>query len=136
MDEKIYEERNRYKIISELLNDWMLIKNRKDFDHFAGFFNNQRINNIAIYAVSDLGLRLYEELSYTNVEVRFFIDRNAENILYKCPIITLQKLKPQLNYIDGIIISNIFSYDKVAEDVRMVTDKPLFSIRDMVNYCE
>ena len=114
----------------------MLIKNRNGFDHFSGFFGCRRIRSAAIYGMSGPGLRLYEELTYSDVTVPFFIDRNAHNLIYKCPVYTLEESRNYLDAADCVIISLFYRFDEVSSDVRRIYSKPIYSLRELVNAYE
>ena len=118
----------KFKDYYYLLNQWLALKN--DGKSVETFFVNKGIKSIAIYGMGELGNRLYEELKdRKEVEVRYAIDKNADNTYSEVSIVTIED---ELKEVDAIIITAIFDFDPIVEELSSVVDYALVSLEDVI----
>ena len=66
------------------------------------YFEYNNIKSIAIYGMKELGERLVKELEGSEIEIKYIIDQNADEIETK-----LKKVKPdgELAPVDAIVVT-------------------------------
>ena len=67
----------------------------------------------------------------SSVEVKFFIDRNADFINEKIPVYTLENAPRE---IDAIIITMVQGYENVIVQLQEKYSVKIVAIRDLVSY--
>lgn len=118
----------KFRKMFMVVNDWLQLK--EDGYYLDEYLNQKGIKKIAIYGAGYVGKRLKGELEGSLVEVKFFIDRNADFINEKIPVYTLENA-PQ--GIDIIIISMVHGYEKVIEQLKDKYDIKIITIRELIS---
>lgn len=72
------------------------------------------IQRVAIYGCGIIGDYVYNELK-TDIEVRYFIDRNASNIQREIPVYTLEDLLPEA---DVVILTLMVGTEEVEKELK------------------
>ncbi len=117
----------RIEAYYRLLLQWLSLKqegkNLSEYLEFNGY------KSVAVYGLSEAGERLIEELEYTDIEVKYVVDRNAENLAVRIP-----KYKPddQLPDVDVMIVAAITSFQEIQEDMEKKVSFPIVSLEDLV----
>lgn len=93
------------------------------------FFEDNGYKSIAIYGMSYLGERLMDELKDSGIEVRYAIDRNAENIYAG---VEVKKPEDDLEEVDAVIVTAVFFFDEIEEQLEKILDCPIISLEDIV----
>ncbi len=110
-----------------MMNQWVAVK--QEGKNLADYFDKQGYKSIAIYGMSYVGERLFEELKGSNIQVQYGIDENADNIYMDVDIVTMEdELKP----VDAIIVTPIFFFDEIEEELSKKTDCPIISLEDVL----
>jgi len=110
-----------------MMNQWVAVK--QEGKNLADYFDKQGYKSIAIYGMSYVGERLFEELKGSNIQVQYGIDKNADNIYMDVDIVTMEdELKP----VDAIIVTPIFFFDEIEEELSKKTDCPIISLEDVL----
>lgn len=94
--------------------------------HIADYFIQMGIHTLAIYGCSVVGEFVNYELK-GDIDVKYFIDRNASNLQKKIPVYTLEDTLPE---VDGIIITLVAQAAEVAEEIRGKVQVPVFILTD------
>lgn len=115
-----------------IFDKWIQIKN--EGESLQRFFEDNAIYCIAIYGMGAIGKRLYEELRYSSVEIKYGIDQNAENI--QIDGLCIKTLEDILPPIDAVIITPMDFYE-IEKNVyhKMGRDIDTIFIEDVVDYC-
>lgn len=72
------EIKDRYFQNYQICNKWLnIIEENKDV---SDFFKKNNINKISIYGMGEMGIRLYNGLKDSDIEVTYLIDRIAEHV--------------------------------------------------------
>lgn len=111
------ELKGRYKSYYMLANQWLLNKNAGR--NVEEYFSQNNIKSIVIYGMGTLGELFYEEVKGTNVSVKAFIDRNADEIYYgldNLPIVNLEKLD-EIEDVDAIIVTPVFDFEDINKEL-------------------
>lgn len=110
-----------------MMNQWVAVK--QEGKNLADYFEKQGYKSIAIYGMSYVGERLFEELKGSDIQVQYGIDKNADNIYMDVDIVTMEdELKP----VDAIVVTPIFFFDEIEEELSKKTDCPIVSLEDIL----
>ena len=126
IDGKLIEEAkdmsDKHLSLFLMMNEWVKIKqNGKNLlDYF--------VRN-AIYGMSYVGETLLKELSGSEVEVVYGIDKNAEIIDQEFKVITMEN---PLEEVDVIVVTAITFYDEIEEKLSKKIDCPIISLEDIL----
>lgn len=89
------------------------------------------IKSVAIYGCGIVGRHLAEELKYTKVEIKCFID---QYVLEKDAVqIRVIRWEDELPEIDAIIITPTYDYEKICHMLRRTYCGEIISIWDLIN---
>lgn len=131
--EKANKYESRYKYYYDMTNQWLRNKNEKR--NTKEYFNNNNYSTIAIYGMGEMGNRLYEELEDTDVEVLYFIDKNAEDIYYgidDIPVVGLDDIERQ-EKVNAIIVTPVYDFDSIEETLSQYEfDGDIISLEDII----
>ena len=110
------------------------LENRNAGKSLAEYFKEHRYRRVGIYGAGDLGRLLLAELQNSDVEVVFFVDRNAEGLvnINSIPVITLDAISNN-KHIDALIVTTMDVFDQIcAELIGIAPEIAVISIRDAV----
>ena len=110
-----------------MMNQWVAVK--QEGKNLADYFDKQGYKSIAIYGMSYAGERLLEELKCSDIQVQYGIGKNADNIYMDVNIVTMEdELKP----VDAIVVTPIFFFDDIEEELSQKIDCPIISLEDVL----
>jgi hypothetical protein len=125
------EMRDRFYVGFQLLNKWLFLKQRGL--SLSSYFTDNRIHCIGIYGMSSLGERLFDELENSPTRVLYGIDRMAKQKHFsKLPLYDLSTSLPEA---DALVVTPAQAFWEVTEDLKPITQIPLLSLEDIVEYC-
>lgn len=108
----------RYKSYYSITNQWILNKNEsKDI---AKYFHERDIKSIAIYGMGTIGELFFQDIKQTDINIEYFVDRNADSIYYgldNISVVGLDSITTQKE-VDAIIITPIFDYEDIIKELR------------------
>ena len=117
---------NKHLAMIRLYDQW--VASKQEGKSIVDYFINNDIKTIAIYGMSFMGNRLYEELKNTNIEVKYAIDKKADNI---CADIDVISPKEDFPHVDAIVVTAFYFFDAIEEELCNKTDIPLISLEDI-----
>lgn len=123
--EKAVEKNKQYY---NLYNHWIEMKNKGQA--LDDFFVRNNYKSIAIYGMGDVGMQLAREMEYSkNVDVKYVIDKNiyADKVIFE-----KKELNMSLPKVDAIVVTPIFAYEKIANEIKNFVDYPVISIEEVV----
>lgn len=130
LNKKIAEKDENAKKVHELymaFDQWMQV--RQEGKSLVEYFQQQNYKTVAIYGMKELGERLYDELSGSDVTVSYIIDKNADELYADVDIVTPdEKLKP----VDAIVVTAIYYFDEIKEELSQKIDCPIISLEDIL----
>lgn len=129
---KSEELQGRYKAYYQLTNQWLMNKNENK--SMKSYLADNDIKSIAIYGMGTLGELFYSEIKDSGVEVKYFIDKNADTLYYGIDDIAVVGLDDigRQDDVDAIIVTPIFDFDAIESDMEDITDISLISLEDIV----
>ena len=126
-EEKWKQMSNKHLTLMLLLNQWLITK--QDGKSILDYFHRNGIKSIAIYGMSYVGERVYDELKDTDVTVKYAIDKNAENIYADVDIILPDE---DMEYVDAIIVTPVLFFDEIEEMLSSKMTCPIISLEDIL----
>lgn len=110
-----------------LLVEWLKLK--QDGINLAEYFEFNNYHTVALYGMKELGERFVEELKGTDIEIKYLIDKNADNIVTDLP-----KYHPDddLPIADVIVVSAIYYFQEIQEELEKKTNIDIISLEDVV----
>ncbi|MCI8534137.1 MAG: hypothetical protein HFG68_00920 [Hungatella sp.] len=107
--ESTLKEVNRYRKKYEFMYQWMKLK--QNGIELIEFFQDRKLESIAIYGMGDLGELLYKELEDNRI-IKFGIDRQLKQ--NKIPIYSLENVKEK---VDAIVITPVLITDEIEDQI-------------------
>lgn len=126
IDEKIVKI-DKFKRYYNMLNQWLILK--QEGQSLEKYFIDNGYQTLAIYGMGEMGNRLYEELKNSSIEIKYAIDKNDSGTYAD---IDVKNLEDELEAVDVVVVSAVFVYDEIAEELRSVIDYPIISLEDVV----
>ena len=121
------EMSDKHLIILRALNEWMITK--QNGKHIVDYFHKKEIKTVAIYGMSFLGERLYDELKGTDIEVKYAIDKNATNIFSEIDILLPDEELPE---VDAVIVTPIFFFTEIESNLAPKTQAKIIPLDDIL----
>lgn len=116
---------NKFRQYYFLLNKWIQLKQKRI--NFEEYFIKRGYRTIAIYGMGEIGTHLLEELKGTDINIKCVIDK--ENISLNIPII--KNVTNHLN-VDAIVVTPIFAFDSIKNEIEKLTNISVISIEEIV----
>lgn len=127
-------EKEKWEKLSEkhlklmlLLNQWIYIKQQGK--SVIDYFHKENINSIAIYGMSYIGERLYDELKNSDVTVKYAIDNNADRIYSEVELISPDE---DLEEVDAVIVTPITFFPEIEKKMSKKVNCPIISLKDIL----
>lgn len=117
----------KFKSYYDILNVWLDIKQKGG--SLEKYFIDNGYKTIAIYGMGELGSRLYEELRGTSVDVKYAIDKDAMSVGSELDVLELEDDLPS---VDAIVVTAVFAYDSISENLEDKISCPILSLGDIV----
>lgn len=117
----------KHLVMFLMMNQWVTVK--QDGKNLADYFEEMGYKTIAIYGMSYVGERLWEELKGSEIEVKYGIDQNADFIETDMEIVTMDD---KLESVDAVIVTPIFFFDEIKEKLSKKIDCPIISLEDVI----
>lgn len=110
-----------------MMNQWVAIK--QEGKNLADYFRKNNYSSLAIYGMSYAGERLLEELRNSNIQVKYGIDKNAAGIYSDIKLVTMED---KLDEVDAIVVTSIFFFDEIEQELSKRVDCPIISLEDIL----
>ncbi len=109
-----------------------ILECEKKGNGLCSYFKRNGYKDIAIYGMGELGLTVYELLSNEDVNIKYCIDKRANELSLDIPIICPDEIEEN---VDAIVITTIGYYEDISKTIREKTDCPIITI-DTICQCE
>ncbi len=117
----------KHLMIMQIFNQWLI--NKQEGKNLVKFFEKNKYRSIAIYGMSYLGERLLDELKDSGIEVKYGIDKNADNLYSE---VEIKNLTDELPTVDVIVVTSVYYFDEIEEELKNLVDYPIISLEDVV----
>ena len=118
---------NKHLEMIKLYDQWFATK--QEGKSIADYLKKESVKTVAIYGMSFMGQRLYEELKDTDVEVKYGIDKNRDKIYADIDIITPED---DLEEVDAIIVTAFLYFNEIEDLLMEKTNRQILSIEDLI----
>lgn len=125
--DKYKEMSDKHLALMLLYNQWMIEK--QEGKQTADYFRRNGMKTIAIYGMSYLGERLYDELKNSGIEVKYAIDRNAGQIYSEIDIVLPEEELPE---VDAIVVTAVSFYNEIEDLLSAKTGAKIVSLEDVI----
>lgn len=125
--QKWREFSNKHLEMIKLYDQWFATK--QEGKSVADYLKSEGIKTVAIYGMSFIGQRLYEELRDTGIEVKYGIDKNWDKIY-----VDIDMVNPEddLEEVDAIIVTAFYFFNVIEDFLLEKTDSRILSMEDLV----
>lgn len=130
IDIKRLKELDKYRKISYLYNQWLILKEEKRV--IADYLRQSSFFRVAIYGITPIAMRLYKELSTNEIEVDYFIDRNAPYLKNEKEIYSLNDELPK---VDLVIISLVEYENEIKKDIQRKMQANVMTVMELIGAC-
>ena len=120
-----YINKNFYMFLQA--NEWLRL--RQEGKTLIPFFEKNNYRNIAIYGLGDLGKRLVDELSLSDIKVIYCVDRKNDIIYKGLPVYSMNEKLPD---VDAIIVTSDFYFDEIFEELSTKVDCDIVNLDDII----
>lgn len=123
-----HENSDKYLISTKLFSQWF--EKKQNGKQLEDYFQRNHIYTIAIYGMSYLGQRLYDELKDSNVTVKYVIDKNAKDTASYVRVITP---KDEMEPVDAIVVTATYYYNEIRKQLKVNGIKyKIISLEDII----
>lgn len=133
MREQLYKTQklaDKHLAIMNLLSMWL--QNKENGLKIEDYLKERKIKKIAIYGMSFVGERLYDELEHSDIEVVYCIDKNANNIYKDIDVLSPDSELEKKESVDAIIVTAFMFFDEIEANLKEKVNIPILSIDDIV----
>lgn len=110
-----------------LMNQWVRVK--QDNKSIADYLKKEGYKEVAIYGMNYAGETLLKELQDSDVNVKYGIDKNADNIYSDINVVTP---KEELETVDAVIVTAVTFFYEIDEMLSEKMDCPILSLEDIL----
>ena len=103
---------NKYWQSYLMMDRWVRVK--QEGKSLVNYFKEKGYRSIAIYGMSYSGITLLDELTGSEIEVKYGIDANADKIYSDIPVL---KLTDHLGEVDAVIVTPVYYFDEIEKSV-------------------
>lgn len=121
---------DKFKSYYNMLNQWLCIK--QENKNLAEYFKDNNYNRIAVYGLGEMGNRLIDELKNTEIEVAYGVDKDIDNVFCDIKVYSLDDIEEAAEKVDAIVVTAIFAYDEIKEQLNEKMDCSIVSLEDVV----
>lgn len=123
------EKVDKFKRYYHMLNQWLMLK--QENKSLEKYFVDNGYKSIAIYGMGEMGVRLFEELKDSNIEIKYAIDKNGGYNYFDLEVYSLDECEYD-NEVDAIIVSAIFAFDEIQNELSDKVTCPIIGLDDII----
>lgn len=119
----------------DVIEQWL--RNKINHKEIGDYLSELEIKSVAIYGAGKLGELLYDDLLQSNnIEVKYFIDKNASSLYYGIDDMDIYGLEESGNVqnVDAIIVTPYIQFNEIKVDLgkRLPFEPAYIAIDDIV----
>lgn len=130
LDKKVKAEHTyaeKHLLIMQMFNQWLIDKHKGK--KLADFFEDNGYRSIAIYGMSYLGERLVDELQGSGIEVKYAIDKNADNIFAD---VEVKQPSEDLPEVDVVVVTAVYFFEEIESELAELVNCPVISLENVL----
>ena len=110
-----------------LMNQWVKVKQeQKDI---AQYLEKKGYKKIAIYGMSYVGERLFDELKDSGIETAYAIDKKTDGIYAEIDVFAPDDTLPA---VDAVIVTPVFFFEEIKQTLSSQTKADILSLEDIL----
>ena len=122
------EDSMKFHEFYSILLQWVHMHN--EGKKIGAYLKKCGYHTVAIYGMKELGEELLYELKDSEVEVKYAIDRNADELCSDaCHV---YRPEEELEPVDAVIVTAVHWYDDIERDMKKRVSCPILSLEDIV----
>ena len=121
------EENRKFQEFYSILLQWVHLHN--EGKSIGKYLKVCGYNTIAIYGMKELGEELLYELKESEVEVKYVIDKNADDLYVDKD---MYRPDEELEPVDAVIVTAVHWFHEIEEDMRKKLECPILSLEDVI----
>lgn len=125
-------QKNKYKIYTEILHNWLIKKERGR--NFSDYLKTFDIKSIAVYGLGILGKHFISELKDSDLLIKYAIDE-AEDARANAKIPVYKKEQIMKLDVDVIVVTVIYDYEAIKKELKKYTGTKIMSLEQIVMEC-
>ncbi len=110
-----------------LMIQWIRLK--QEGKNIASYLKSKGYKKIAVYGMSYVGQALINELSGTEIEVAYGIDKNADTIYSSVDVVSMES---DLKKVDAVIVTAVTFFDDIEEKLSARLECPVVSLENIL----
>lgn len=118
---------NKHLALFVMMDRWVEVK--QEGKNLSEYFKKEGYQTVAIYGMHYAGERLFEELRNTEIEVKYGIDKKAEELYTELDI---YEPSADLEEVDVVVVTPIFFFSDIAKELEEKFDCPIISLEDIL----
>lgn len=79
-----------------------------------------------------MGSRLLDELNASEIQVAYGIDKNIDEVFNEIEVFSLDNINEATEQVDAVVVTAIFAYDEIREELEKHFDCVILSLEDVV----
>lgn len=122
------KETEKLLIRGTLFEKWVIAKQNND--NLADIIKRLGYSKIAIYGMGDIGYLLLKELSNSDLDILYTIDK-----AFAYSPLPLKNFNDEWEPVDLIIVTLPHVYDSVKKDIAKKCNYPVISLLELLSWC-
>lgn len=116
----------------DLLVDWIEMLDLGG--RIDGFFFRKNIHSVILYGAGELGRKLYDSLAYTEIEVKYAIDKVKAGIGVSGAVYHPDNVDISKDCADAIVVTAIMDFPEIYDFLKdkFVCSIPIYGIQDLI----
>lgn len=110
-----------------ILIHWLQLEQEKK--KIVEYFEQNEYRTVAVYGMKEMGVLLCNKLRYEGIDVRYAIDKNADEINADIEIV---KPTSEMSEVDVIIVTAIHYFNSIYMELHELTEAEIVSIEDVL----
>lgn len=124
--EQMIKEVSKYKRYTRVLEQWIALK--QIGVTFASWFEENHFRKIAVYGLGEVGQLFIKELSESDVEVCYGIDRRHVEL----QDIKVKGLEDEFESVDVVVVTALTDFGIINDFLKEKTDCPVVSLENII----
>ena len=123
-------ELQKMTMFYRLFTKWLTMDN--SCNHVLEYLNKYRITSVAVYGYAEAGAILCQQLEHTDVAIWYVMDKKEKKVPSNIKLYRPDKGLPKPN---AVIVTAVFYYKDIYEDLINMGFKNIISLKDIIDEC-
>ena len=124
---RLRKEISKYSGFYHTMRQWVHVN--QNGHTVADYFKRNGYQEIAIYGLNEIAFTLMNDLSKNGIEVKYCIDRNADELFSK---VRVYKPEEEMPFADIVVVAVVHLFDEIQKDLSDIFECPIISFSEVV----